>query len=315
MMGFMEINKVAVIGTGAVGCLYGAKLLEHLGKGHVQAIAEGKRLERYRADGLYLNGKRIDFTFTDHPDVADLIIVATKNLQLKEAVRAIRAAVGDHTAIMSLLNGTESEEILAKAYGTDKVLYSFAVGLSSMHEGNRIHYDSDGRIVFGEKDNTVTERIKAIENLFSASHIAYEVPKDIHLELWKKFMLNTAFNTLSAITWSGYGDFLNPALQELVRMASDEVIRVANAEGIPLTQAMVEDNLQTIIHLNKNGKTSMFQDITAGRTTENDWFCGTVVKLGKKHLIPTPTCETLFLLMKSCEASRMRALREERESH
>ncbi|MFA6891360.1 MAG: 2-dehydropantoate 2-reductase N-terminal domain-containing protein, partial [Sphaerochaetaceae bacterium] len=159
----MEINKVAVIGTGAVGCLYGAKLLEHLGKGHVQAIAEGKRLERYRADGLYLNGKRIDFTFTDHPDVADLIIVATKNLQLKEAVRAIRAAVGDHTAIMSLLNGTESEEILAKAYGTDKVLYSFAVGLSSMHEGNRIHYDSDGRIVFGEKDNTVTERVKAIE--------------------------------------------------------------------------------------------------------------------------------------------------------
>ena len=308
--GAMEINTVAIIGTGAVGCLYGSKLVGCLGHQHVQAIASGERLQRYRSEGLYFNEKRVDFDFTDSPAVADLVIIATKNLQLAQAVQAIKPAVGPKTSILSLLNGTESEGVVAQAYGEEKVLYSFAVGLSSMHQGNHIHADSEGKIVFGEKDNSVTERVKAIQRLFDKAHIGWEVPKNIHLELWKKFMLNTAFNTLSAITWSGYGDFVHPEIQQLVRMTSAEVIAVANAEGIPLTSAMVEDNIATIVRLNKDGMTSMFQDMVAGRKTENDWFCGTVVKLGEKHHIPTPTCQVLSLLVKSCEASRARAIAE-----
>jgi len=90
-------------------------------------------------------------------------------------------------------------------------------------------------------------------------------------------------------------------------MASDEVILVANAEGVPLTREMVEDNIAAIAGLDKNGMTSMLQDMAAGRKTENDWFCGTVVRLGAKHRIPTPVCGTLSLLVQGCEAARARA--------
>jgi 2-dehydropantoate 2-reductase len=94
-------------------------------------------------------------------------------------------------------------------------------------------------------------------------------------------------------------------------MTSNEVIAVANAEGIPLTSAMVEDNIATIVRLNKNGMTSMFQDMVAGRKTENDFFCGTVVRLGEKHDIPTPVARTLSLLTKGEEQARQRALKEQ----
>jgi len=306
----MEIKTVTLIGCGAVGCLYGARLQE---VSDLQVVASGKRLERYRTEGLFLNGKKVGFTYVspEEAKATDLVIIATKNLQLTEAIEEMKNAVGKDTVIMSLLNGIESEGHVAEKYGQEKMLYSYAVGLSSMHDGNHITSTSEGKIVFGEKDNRKTERVEAIASLFRRCGIAYEIPEDIQLSMWKKFMLNTAFNTLSSITWSGYGDFKEPALQTLVRKVSDEVIAVAHAEGITLTKAMVEESIAMITHLEANGMTSMFQDMVAGRNTENEFFCGTVVHLGEKHKIPTPVCETLCLLVKGCERSRQRALKEQ----
>ncbi len=308
----MEIKNVALIGVGAVGCLFGARINAFLGKEHLEVIASGKRLERYRSEGIFLNGEKIDFSYVEpeNAKVADLVIIATKNLQLEEAKEQVAKAVGEHTAIISLLNGTESEEILSRRFGKEHVLYAFAVGMSSEHSANRIDFTSPGQIVFGEKDNTRTLRICAIEQLFQKSGIAYTVPSDIRQAQWKKFMLNTAFNTLSAITWSGYGDFGQQSLLALAREVSHEVILVARAEGVTLTDAMCEENIKTIASLDKNGMTSMFQDMVAGRKTENEYFTGTVVRLGEKHHIPTPTSRVLYLVAKSCEQSRIRALTE-----
>ena len=133
------------------------------------------------------------------------------------------------------------------------------------------------------------------------------MPSDIRQSQWKKFMLNTAFNTLSAITWSGYGDFSQSALHTLVDQVSHEVMAVAKAEGVTLTEAMAKDNYDTILALDM---TSMFQDMVAGRKTENDYFTGAVVRLGKKHRIPTPVSETLHLVAQACETSRERAVKE-----
>jgi 2-dehydropantoate 2-reductase len=281
-----------------------------LGKEQVQILAEGERKERYEKEGFLINGEQVFFSVVTPQEAkpADLVIIATKNHQMKEAIEAIKKAVGKDTAILSLLNGTESEVLLEKAFGTDPVLYSFAVGLSSKHEKNHIDFSNEGKIVFGEKNNSKSDRVLAIAKLFESSHINYLIPSDIRLELWKKFMLNTAFNTLSSICLASYGDFKAESLKTLAWNTSKEVQAVAKAEGIYLTDAMIEANYKTIISLEYEGKTSMFQDMEAGRKTENQWFCGTVVDLGKKHNIPTPTCETLSLLVESCEQARFRHL-------
>lgn len=304
------MKTVTIIGTGAVGALYGWRLLQALGRNHVQVIAEGERKERYEKDGFLINGEQVFFPVVRPKEAkpSDLVIIATKNHHIGEAIEAIAHAVGKETAILSLLNGIDSERLLEEAYGQRAVLYSFAVGLSSRHEGNRIEFDEEGRIVFGERDNRRSERVKAIGELFDRAHIAYTVPEDIRQALWKKFMLNTAYNTLSAICLATYGDFKAKSLERLTWMVSKEVQAVGKAEGVSLTDEMIEENQKTIVGLEENGKTSMFQDMEAGRKTENRWFCEAVAALGRKHNIPTPTCEVLSYLVESCEHARFKRL-------
>lgn len=304
------MDSVTIIGCGAVGAMYGLRLHQALGKEKVLFLAEGQRKTRYETEGLIINGERVDFTFVEPKDaqVSDLVILATKNLQLEESVQQIRKAVGEHTVILSLLNGIESEQKLIDAYGEHQVLYGFAVSLNSTHVGNHIDFTEEGRIVFGEKDNRKTDRIMAIAQLFSRSSITYLIPEDIRLELWKKFMLNTAYNTISSLCRATYGDLKQESVRVLAHQVSKEVQAVGQREGIALTDAMIEQNYRTVTALGFAGKTSMCQDMEAGRKTENNWFCSAVVRLGKAHGIPTPACEILSLLVESSEAVQLRLI-------
>ena len=158
------MKTITLIGCGAVGALYGLRLHQLLGKKQVCFLVDEARKERYEQNGIFLNGERAEFAFCtpETASVSDLVILATKNHHLEQAIRMMHSVVGPETAILSLLNGIESERILAKAFGSDRVLYSFAVGLDSTHTGNSIIYTKEGRIVFGEKDNSKSERVKAI---------------------------------------------------------------------------------------------------------------------------------------------------------
>ncbi len=302
------MNQVTIIGSGAVGAMYGLRLHQLLGKENVVFLADQQRRERYANEALYLNGEKVDFTFVDPKDAkkSDLVIIATKNLQLEEAVKQIKHAVGEHTAILSLLNGIESEKKLGQTYGEEHVLYGFAVGLNSTHIGNRIDFSKEGRIVFGERDNSKSRRVEAICSLFQRAHIDYVVPEDIRLELWNKFMLNTAFNTISALCRATYGDLKQESVKTLAWKASKEVQAVGQKEGVFLTEGMIEQNYQVVTSLGFDGKTSMCQDMEAGRETENNWFCSAVVRLGEKYAIPTPTCEILSLLVEASEGVQIR---------
>lgn len=304
----MEIKTVTIIGCGAVGALYGLRLHQNLGFENVRFITDEDRKERYEREGLFINGKQVTFNFVtpEKAEKSDLVILATKNLQLEQAIVSISQAVGKQTSILSLLNGTESEILLSDAYGQEHLLYSFAVSLNSTHVGNHIDFTEEGKIVFGEKDNCISPRVEAICNLFNKAHIAYTVPQDIRLELWKKFMLNTAYNTISSLCRATYGDLKQESVQRLAYKVSKEVQAVGLKEGIVLTDDMIEQNYHTVTALGFAGKTSMCQDMEAGRKTENSFFCGTVVKLGKKYGIPTPTCEVLALLVEASENVQLR---------
>jgi 2-dehydropantoate 2-reductase len=218
----------------------------------------------------------------------------------------LKPVVGPKTAILSLLNGIESERELSKAFGKEKVLYSFAVGLNSTHVGNRITYTKEGRIVFGEKSNEETERVREISTLFDNAGISYVVPENIERELWNKFMLNTAYNTISGLLSATYGDLDQDPVWDLAKKVCKEVQAVAKAEGILLPDSLIEENHRIVTSLGFTGKTSMCQDMEAGRTTENQWFSGTVIKLGKVHGIPTPTCEVLSALVEARENVSLR---------
>ena len=106
---------------------------------------------------------------------------------------------------------------------------------------------------------------------------------------WLKFMLNVSANQLSAIMRLTFGDMQsNPKSIELLQKIMDEVLQIAKAEGVQNTDTMIEEAMVGFNGMIPEGKTSMLQDVEAGRKTEVEMFAGTIIELGKKHNIPTP---------------------------
>lgn len=303
------INSVGIIGLGAVGAVVGEQILK-LKDVKLSCILDAKRMERYKKDGIYINDEKIDFEYVTPEDLkpVDLIIIGTKNLQIEEAIKEIKNGVGKDTMILSLLNGIQSEKEIEKVYGEEKTLYGFIIDLQSINLSGKISCFGKGKIVLGEKNNERTQRINQVAELFDKAGIQYDIPADIHLAMWKKFLINTVFNSLGAITRSTYGGFKFESMQSLARKVGYEVVEVANAEGIALTKELVEEDIKMTCGYNPLGKCSMLQDVEAGRLTENAWFCGTICKLGSKHGIATPYCAFLYELLDGTE--KVRTIRE-----
>lgn len=291
---------VRIVGLGSVGMSVSDRLKEH---SDFKAIVDGDRRERYLRDGLFYNGKKIDIpliTPETDDEKADLIIIATKNFDLDAALEEAKPFVKDDTVFLSLLNGIEAEDRIMTVFGEDKVLCSFIRSLSANHDGNSTYCFSPGTIVFGEKDNSLSDRVLKIKELFDISGQPYVIPSDILHEKWWKFMLNTAFNTLSAILDANYYQICdNEELFRASRMVMREVVEVAKSEGVILTQRDIESVIETMRGLKDQGKTSMLQDVIANRDTENRYFAGSISRLGKKHSIPTPYSDFIYLLLEA----------------
>lgn len=300
-----QIRKVAILGAGAMGAYFAACFYDN--KDFTTVIAaKDERYEKLKRDGLIVNGKAYQIPVV-HPDEvqepADLIIVALKHHHLPQAVDTIKNLVGDHTVIISVMNGLDSEVYLGSVYGHDKLLYAISVGIDAVRAENEITYTKPGIHYFGEKDNTtVSERVKAVHVAFDRVGIAYKTPVDMMRIMWWKFMINVGMNQASAVMRAPYGVFhTSEDARALMDALMREVITLAKAEGVNLVQQDL-DEWYTLLHtLSPQGKTSMLQDVEAGRKTEVEIFSAKVVELGKKHTIPIPVNETVLHIIRVLE--------------
>ncbi|MCK9286468.1 MAG: ketopantoate reductase family protein [Sphaerochaetaceae bacterium] len=303
----MTISEVSVIGLGAVGAIYAWRLSEYLGYQHVRVVVDKHRKERYEADKIFLNGNQIHFNYVTPEErctCADLVLIATKNMHLEKAIDAIASHIGESTMVLSLLNGLDSEALLTQRFSAQNVLYGFTTALDATRDKNRIYFSNEGIIVFGENDNVLSPRICAIQKLFDQSHIKNNIPKDIHLEMWAKFMVNVSINSISAITRATYGQCATiTSIRTLIIGAQREVIALAHASGIKgLDEQYIEHYQKVFASLEPSGKTSMLQDVEAKRMSENQWFCLKASQLGRVLNIPTPICDTLGALLAGIDA-------------
>ena len=296
---YSQYMKVRIIGAGAVGAVVGWKLYKHA---DLAFIVDEERKERY-SGGLAVNGEVIDFRFLtpSEADTADLLIFAVKNFSLEDAADEASPFVGENTVILSLLNGIEAEEKLSERFGAEKVLYGFITDLSSVHDGTETTcFSGGGNIVFSEKDNTRSARVEEIAALFDEAGQRYTIPENIMHEKWWKFMLNTCFNTLSAILIADYAAISsNSDFIRAVRLEAREVQTVAKKEGVIITQDDIEEMIRRVTALQDHGKTSMLQDVLSHRETENRYFAGAVSRLGKKHSVETPISDFLSILLEA----------------
>lgn len=300
-----KINRVYISGLGAIGCVY-ASMIHDKKSVELSVIADDERIRRYRKDGVNINGRKYDFNYinpSERGEHADLILIAVKQHNLDESISAIKNFVGRDTIILSLLNGITSEDFIGRIYGMDKILRSFVVGTDAVRDGRSVVFSKSGRIVFGAYGgNSGNEKVEAVKEFFDRNGIEYVHPDDIVREQWWKFMMNVGINQVSAVLRAPYGVFHNTIeAQELLRLASREVILVAEKKGIRLTEADIDQHLEVFKTLAPEGKTSMLQDVEAGRKTEVEIFSGAVIELGREFGVPTPVNDMLFRMIRTIE--------------
>jgi 2-dehydropantoate 2-reductase len=229
-----------------------------------------------------------------HEEV-DLVIIATKYTQLSQAITDIANHVGKNTLIISLINGIISEQDIRAVYG-DKVIGCTVQGMDATKRGNRLYWSNLGSFTIGELDcNEITPRLRLVADFLERAKIPHSVVTNMRDSMWGKFMLNVGVNQVVSVCEGNYGSILYEGAERSRMIAAmREVIVLAKAENVKLDEKALEYWLDVIKPLSPEGMPSMRQDLLQGRKTEVELFAGTVVKLGKKHGIPTPVNDALL---------------------
>ncbi len=301
----MQNTKICIVGPGAMGSFYYWKF-HQAGFEQTVFLAGGERARRLQQNGLQINGQSVSAQVVTPEDTdfkADLIVVAVKYHHLDQVLADMKNLVADNTLIVSVMNGIDSEQILARSYGWDKVLYAIAIGIDAQRELNQIEVINQGTVYFGEQTNQeLSPRVQRVEEFFKTAHIAYKIPEDMIRAMWWKFMINVGVNQVSAIIRAPYGIFHQSAeARELMQDAMQEVINVAQAKDIQLGIEDIQSWLQVLDTLDPECKTSMCQDVLAGRKTEVEMFAGILLQMGREMGVATPLNRFLLQFLRAIE--------------
>jgi 2-dehydropantoate 2-reductase len=295
--------KFAIFATGGVGGYFGGRLAQ---AGHdVTFIARGEHLAAIQEAGLRVDSIDDDFVIqpakaTDDPDsigAVDVLLVAVKAWQMEEAIEQMKFLVGTSTVIVPLLNGVEAPEQLSAAFGSACVLgglcriSSFVAG-----PGHIQHVGMKPYIAFGELDNEKSERVLALQKLFAEiPEIAVEVPDDIHVAMWEKFIFICAISGIGAVTRQAVGVYRDiPETRIMLHSALKEALKVGRKRGVALSNNFAEVVLDRIDNLPDEMLASMQKDIMEGRPSELESQNGTVVRMGRELGVSTPTHNFIY---------------------
>lgn len=300
-------DTTAIIGAGALGVMY-AGAISRAGRS-VVFVTDGERAAKLESSPVRLNGETMDIPIERWGDrVYPRVIVALKHHHIPAVVSVLPTIVAAGTTIISVMNGIDSERQLASALGNEgdpRVLYAMAAGMDAVRDGSDVRFTRLGTIFFGEKRNREGDpapRVAAMQRYFDQVGIAWKTPADMERALWNKFMLNVGINQWSAVLRARYGVFHSCVnAQELMRRAMREVLEIARRREINLTETDLEDWFPIVNTLSPDGKTSMLQDIDAGRKTEVEMFAGRVVELGTEVGVATPVNQVLLDAIRTLE--------------
>lgn len=297
------IEKITLIGLGAMGSFMAPRLYDTFGE-NFRVLANGKRKERLSEQGVWINDVQYRFPMidSDSMDKADLVIIATKDTGLNQALLDIKNQVGPDTILMPVLNGVESEEKTAAVYGWEHVIYALMRVSIVMKDGHASFHPETGEVHFGDKLGTgsgdsflASERIQHVADVFRRAGIPYVIEEDVEFARWWKFMANIGENMTCALLGLPFGGFRYSEDANWLRHAAmKEVMTIANAKGIPLTEKEMEWQDRVVVSIPPHNKPSTLQDIENERKTEIEMFAGTVCRLGRELDIPTPVNEVLF---------------------
>lgn len=288
--------RIAVFGSGGVGGYFGG-CLARAGE-DVVFIARGQHLQAMLSHGLRVDSVKGDFVVktvqaTDDPKqvgYVDAVLLGVKAWQVPEAAEAMRPMIGPETFVLPLQNGLEAPTKLAAVLG-DKHVLGGLCGLSTfiVGPGHIRHAGVEPFVKFGELDNQPSDRVKAFQKVFEQAGVITEIPQDIHVALWMKFLFITGWSGVGAVTRAPVGVWRSlPETRQMAASALKEIVRVAQARDIAIPEDPVPATMKMYDSFPPGITSSMQRDMAEGRPSELDAQIGAVVRFGKEADVATP---------------------------
>ncbi|MCP3687304.1 MAG: 2-dehydropantoate 2-reductase [Gammaproteobacteria bacterium] len=289
--------RVAIFGSGGVGCYFGGRLAQ-LGI-DVHFIARGQHLAAIQKQGLRVdsiagNFKLSQVQATDSAarvGPVDYVLCCVKAWQVAAAAEAMKPMVADNTLVVPLQNGVEAPAQLAAILGEDKVLGGLCAIIAFRAGAGHIkHIGANPLIRFGHLDQHADARVNALSEIFNRCHgLKSSIPDDINIAMWQKFMLVSAWSGVGAVTQAPIGVLLELAeTRQMIVDALEEIYQLGLARQVELPDNSVEKTIATLDSFPKNSITSMQRDIDAGLPSELSVQNDAVVRFAKQAGLETP---------------------------
>ena len=301
-----KIRSVNVVGMGALGILFGGIISKSIGKENTAFVMDDVRYEHHKNEKYRINSEPTDFRIIKEKDATpcDLLIVAVKYTGLQSALEVMNTSVGDDTIIISVMNGISSEKIIGARYGMKHMIYTVAQGMDAMHFGSELTYTKPGRLCIGipasvaNDENSASvaqDDLEKLSSFFAETGVPYTVEKDIMYRMWSKFMLNVGVNQTCMVYDTDYAGAMAAGSEAAMTMygAMREVVLLAQAEGINLSEKEVMQYIDILKTLDPHSTPSMGQDRRNRHPSEVDMFAGTVISMALEKGIPVPANEFL----------------------
>ena len=302
----MTINRMTIIGRGAIGLLYGSIAAATLGNDAVEYVMDDARFARHEGEQIRVLGQPCNLPTVRAEDAkpVELLLLAVKAGGLDAALDLATPLVGPETRIVSLLNGITSEERCAERFGWDNVVLATAQGLDATFLSGELRYSCAGHIHLGAAEGTAAGVVDDIADFFERAGVPHIVEEDIRHRLWAKLMLNVGVNQTTMVFGGTYGSVTtDPEQVRCFVAAMREVRAVAAAEGVTLAEEELTGMFELCASMAPDGMPSMAQDRVARRPTEVEEFSGTICRLGQKHHVLTPQNAWLHERVRQIEAS------------
>lgn len=304
--------KFAILGSGAVGGYFGAKL-SRSGQ-DVTFIARGAHLDAIRAKGLEIKSEKLgDFTAraaaesdTAKVGVVDVVIVSVKAYDNATALPMLKPMIGDNTVVLTLQNGVDSTDEVAAIAGETHVLggttyLATAIGGPGLIVQTGVHRSIIFGEVFGDRSR-ISPRVQALADVLAAADIQVTPVPDARVPIWDKFVYLVPFSgfTGSARLPIGYL-WQNPQAQEMFYAASREVAAIARAEGVTISANRFDTLKEYMDHIPFTTRSSLLIDLEFGKRIEVEALQGAAIRRAAKHGVPTPIVSTLYAALKPWE--------------
>jgi 2-dehydropantoate 2-reductase len=301
--------RFAILGSGAVGGYYGAKLAR---AGHdVTFIARGPHLEAIRGRGLTIRSAHLgDFTVfarAEHDTATvgsvDVVIFAVKTYDSESALPAVRPLLGSDSSVLTLQNGVDSVNELARAVGEHHVIGGTTYVATALAGPGVIEQTgTHRRIILGEVFGRLprtSERVRRLQEALAGADIQAEAVDDGRVPIWEKFIFLVSMAGFTGAARLPIGPVReDPGCREQFFDGCREVERLARAEGVPVAASIIERITSYVDGLPASTRSSLLIDLSQGKRTEVEALQGAVVRRARRAGVAAPITSTLYAVLK-----------------